>query len=135
MDVCALSMHVDDADILRELIDAADETATSNPGASYARWSDDREIGQWAILPGAALHRDSETLQRSNAEVIRADMVTATAHGAWVLEEGGERRFEPGGWTDVHWYSQREEDPAMPCYCPSCDWQGAPADMKAPPTS
>lgn len=64
-----------------------------------------------------------------------ADVVTATAHGAWVLEEGGERRFEPGGWTDVHWYSQREEDPAMPCYCPSCDWQGAPADMKTPPTS
>lgn len=91
------TFSIDAVDGLRDLIAAADETATSNHRASFARFDDDRAVGEWAIVPGASIHRDSDTLDRSNAERIRED-IEASYPGALVVEGASHWAV---GWTEA----------------------------------
>lgn len=90
---------------LMRAVEAADETATSNYAASYARWAEDREVGCWAMVPGASVHRDSDALARSNHRVILADLrerfgediVTVESASHWAVG-WTEAAFVPVGW-------------------------------------
>ncbi len=116
---------IDAHDGLRELIDAANETATSNSAASYARWDDDREIDAYAILPGASVHRDSGTLDRSNAEVIRA-AIEAEFPGATLVEGASHWAV---GWTEAAYVPVRADDGSIhPAALAACKWADALAD-------
>jgi hypothetical protein len=110
---------------LRELVDAANETATSNPAASYARWDDDRPRDGYAVLPGASVHRDSDTLARSNAEVIRADIETRFP-GALLIEGASHWAV---GWVEAAYVPVRADDGSThPAALAACDWAAALAD-------
>lgn len=117
--------EIDAHDGLRELVDAANETASSNPAVSYARWDDDREHDGYAVLPGASVHRDSDALARSNAEVIRAD-IEARFPGALHIEGASHWAV---GWTEAAYVPVRADDGSIhPAALAACGWAAALAD-------
>ncbi len=116
---------IDAHDGLRELVEAANETATSNSGASYARWDDDREVDAYALLPGASVHRDSDTLSRSNAEVIRAE-INRDFPGVLIVESSSHWAV---GWTEAAYVPVRADDGSIhPAAVAALEWASALED-------
>jgi hypothetical protein len=67
-----------------------------------------------------------------NEEVGEADMILATARGAWVQLPDGSREFEPAGDTEVVWDTQEPHDKEKPCYCTNCSWEGPAEELEVP---
>lgn len=65
-----------------------------------------------------------------STEVGSNDTVACVAQGAWVIDEDGDRTFDPSGWTEVFWDSQTAEE--EPCFCENCTWQGMPDQLVVP---
>ena len=73
---------------LAEMVAAADQTATSNSAESYARFGDDRAVGEWAVVVGRT--RDSDHLGNSNFERVQEDlrgMLPEELRREWVIIE------------------------------------------------
>lgn len=67
-----------------------------------------------------------------NTEVGESDVILGTAEGGWAIVNG-ERAFEPGGYTEVHWDSQEPvKDRDGLAFCRACANGWSPEQLLTP---